>query len=228
MISDLGSYSVDRFIPFTAESYFRLFARQNEVFGPLQFVLAALGAVAAVLAVRGKGRAVALLLAIAFAVVAVTFHFRLYAELTPVGTIFGWVFLAQAGLLLVWAMVHRVEVKPARGMVSVFGLALVLGGIIFYPLLARLTQHGWASAEIFGAAPDPTVAAALGVMLIIAQPRWLLVLFPLPLLWCAVSSATLHAIEAPFAWTLPSLALLALVGAVLKCRGVAGNMVGPH
>lgn len=217
MISDLGSYSVDRFIPFTAESYFRLFARQNETLGPFQFVLVALGVVAAVLAYRGNARAASVLLAIAFATVAVTFHFRLYAELTPVGTIFGWIFLGQAGLLLTWALCPQNDSTPRHGPSSVFGLALASAGIL-YPLIARVTQQGWAGAEVFAAGPDPTVMVALGILLLAAKPRWLLVLFPLPLLWCAVSGATLHAIEAPFAGTLPVVGLLALAGGTVKGR----------
>ena len=74
---------------------------------------------------------------------------------------------------------------------------------------------------MFGLAPDPTVLATLGVLLLL-PPRaarggaarrptthgWL---WPLPLLWCGVTGTTLATMHAADALVLPAAALVALV-----------------
>ncbi len=218
MIEDLGSYSIERFISFMPESYFRLFERQTEALWPAQILLIALGIAAIVLACRGKGRVVAVLLASGITLMAYSFQFRLYAELTPVGRYFGWAFLVQGLLILTWGFLHRFEGRPRLSASAWIGLALAGFSIAVYPLLSLVAGRGWTGAEVFGAAPDPTVGATLGILLILARPLWLLALLPIPLLWCVVSGATVHALAAPLAWTLPVIGLTALVGAVLKTK----------
>jgi hypothetical protein len=60
--------------------------------------------------------------------------------------------------------------------------------------------------EIFGLAPDPTVAATLGALLTMRRVSW--TLFAIPLLWCAVTGATLWAMNAPDALIMPAIAVL--------------------
>lgn len=221
MIEDWGSYTLDRFIPFLAESYFRLFERQNAALWPLPLLLALLGLAVVVLARRASGRPAALiLLAAVFATVAVAFHFRLYAELTPVGHVFGWAFLVQAGLLLAFGLRGHADPQPPGSPPLAFkswiGRALAFLGVAVYPWLAPWTGRGWRGAELFGTAPDPTVCVALGAILMAARPRWLWALLPIPLLWCAVNGATLHVLEAPLALIMPAVGAIALAGAFFK------------
>ncbi len=216
MIDELTSYSVGNFIPFLPASYFRLFERQFEALWPLHPALLALGVAAMVLAVLGKGRAVAVILAAAMATAAVTFHFRLYAELTSVGRVFGWAFLAQGILLLVWGFVGRFDGKPRLDAAAWIGMALAVFGVAIYPLLALVSGRQLAGAEYFALAPDPTVCATLGVLLIIARPLWLLLLLPVPLLWCVVSGATLKALEAQLAMLLPVIPGIAFLSFLAK------------
>jgi hypothetical protein len=211
VIDELRTYSVGNFIPFLPASYFRLFERQFEALWPLHPALLALGAAAIFLAVLGRGRVVAVILAAAVATAAVTFHFRLYAELTPVGRVFGWAFLAQGIFLLVWGFISRFDSRPPLDVTAWIGMALAVLGVAFYPPIALLSGRKLAGAEYFALAPDPTVCATIGILLIIARPLWLLLLLPLPLLWCVVSGATLKALEAPFAMLLPIIAAIALL-----------------
>jgi hypothetical protein len=69
----------------------------------------------------------------------------------------------------------------------------------------------WTQAEVFGMAPDPTALGTLGFALLAPTPRrrWLLLI--IPLLWCAISGATLWTMGAPDALILPAAGLLALV-----------------
>ena len=51
-------------------------------------------------------------------------------------------------------------------------------------------------------APDPTAVATLGVLLLASgRGRWSLLV--VPVLWCAISGATLLAMKAPDFWILP-------------------------
>jgi hypothetical protein len=80
-------------------------------------------------------------------------------------------------------------------------------GLVAYPVLAPSSGRSWRQAEIFGLAPDPTVAATLGALLFWRAP-W--PLWVIPLLWCAASSATLVELHAAPAWLPAAAALLAL------------------
>jgi hypothetical protein len=74
----------------------------------------------------------------------------------------------------------------------------------------------WNQAEVFGMMPDPTALGTLGFALLLSTPRrrWLLVV--IPLLWCAISGATLWTMGAPDALVLPAAGLLALCIAPLR------------
>jgi hypothetical protein len=87
--------------------------------------------------------------------------------------------------------------------------------LLVYPLLAPLGGRAWAGAELFGLAPDPTVALTLAA-LVLWRSRW--PLWILPLLWCALSTATLLELRSGQACLLPLLAALALGARLLAAR----------
>ena len=78
-----------------------------------------------------------------------------------------------------------------------------------------------AQAELFGAAPDPTVVATLGVLLMAHRVPWALMV--VPLLWCAITGATLWTMAAPDAWVTPVAALGALGLAVYRLSSARGQ-----
>jgi xanthine/uracil permease len=221
LIDDPGSYAIGDFIPFTAEVYLRLFERQNEALWPAHLLAMPMGVAALALAWRGWGRGLALVLAIVWAWVAVMFHLRLYTELTWAAQYFGGAFLVQAVLLFGCGVfgsqnLNREARDQRRGGPVVTGLALAVIGLAMFPLLAPVTGRNWSGAEWFAIAPDPTVLATLGLLLVAARPVWLLVLLPVPLLWCALSGAVLWELEQPLAWVMPAAAGVAVAGAVWK------------
>ena len=88
-------------------------------------------------------------------------------------------------------------------------------------MLAPLQGRGWASSEVFGIAPDPTVIATLGLLLL-ARGRLLPLLLPIPVLWCLLSGITLRAMGEPQAWVLhAALTLTAAAGiwTIIRQRG---------
>lgn len=216
MIDEISSYSVRNFISFLDEVYFRLFERQFEAWWPAHLLMLAVGVAILVLAWFGKTRWIAVLLGLALAASAVTFHFQLYAELTPVGRVFGWAFLAQVPLLLVWGFVTESGERFRPTVPSITGAVIAVFALAAYPALILFTERDAKGSEMFGMAPDPTVAFVLGILLMCARPVWLLLLFPVPLVWAFVSGATLDVFEVPFAPVLPAIAGIALVAGIWK------------
>jgi hypothetical protein len=107
--------------------------------------------------------------------------------------------------------------RGPRDAAGVLGIALFILALALYPMLAPLLGRGWRQAEIFGIAPDPTVLATLGLLLLAeGPPRW--GLLAAPLLWCLVSGATLWAMGSPEAWVLLPAALLALGSSAARGR----------
>ncbi|QTN33631.1 hypothetical protein HZ994_15375 [Akkermansiaceae bacterium] len=216
MNGGLGSYSVSHFIPFTDEVYFRLFERQSEAWWPAHLLMLAMGAASIVLACLGTMRPLSVLLALTFAACGITFHLKLYAELTPVGTIFGRAFLLQAALIVIWGFATRSRDVFRPSVHAISGVVIAVSGIVLFPILSLLAGRGWAGAECFGMAPDPTVCLLLGIVLLCARPAWLLLLLPIPLLWAVTTGATLDALGAPFARCLPFIAAGSVVIAIWK------------
>jgi len=216
MIEDLGSYSVGNFISFGDEVYFRLFERHFEKWWPLHPLMLALGAAILVLSWLGKTRAVAIGLAAALAFCAVTFHFRLYAELTPVGKFFGWAFLLQSALILLWGFTSKPIGKLRPAVPTIMGAGLAFSGLAIYPFLALGAERKMSGAEYFGMSPDPTICLTLGILLMCARPLWFLPLLPIPLLWAAATGGTLDALVASFAMALPVVASVTVAAAIWK------------
>jgi hypothetical protein len=91
---------------------------------------------------------------------------------------------------------------------SLAGTAIVVFALFIQPLFAPLLGRPWMQMELFGLAPDPTVAATLGVLLTMRRVPW--TLFVIPLLWCAVTGVTLWAMDAADALIMPAIAALTI------------------
>lgn len=94
----------------------------------------------------------------------------------------------------------------------------MLLAVLAYPLLAPLAGRGWAQLELFAVTADPTVIGTLGLLLLAANGAfWSLLV--IPLLWCALSGATLWTMGAPEAMLPACAGLLAiLLAAGRRCR----------
>ena len=98
------------------------------------------------------------------------------------------------------------------------GIAILVFGLLLYPLTAPLAGRPWAQAELFGVTADPTAAATLGFLLATRAP-WFL--WPVPVAWSLFSGATHRAMEAPDGWLLPGLALLTVVARAISRRAAS-------
>ena len=118
---------------------------------------------------------------------------------------------ALEALLLVWVgfIRDRLRFRPGLDLAGKAGLCIFLFALAVHPLIGPFTGRPWLQSELFGVAPDPTAIATLGVLVAASRPHWELLV--IPLLWCAISGATLWTMQSPDALVVPVVAVLVLV-----------------
>jgi len=205
------TYSLQDLLLFSPRTYYRLFELYNLENWPLQWIALGLGiAVLLLWRLGGKraGLALGSLLALSWLWIAWAYHWQQYASINWAANYFAVAWLFQAVIML-WAAVRGdFELTPTYRLHQGISLLLLLLAMI-YPLLAVLQGRSWAQAEMFGMMPDPTALATLAILLRadIRRVKWL---FPLPILWCLISGATLWTMQSPEFMLLPIAALMAV------------------
>ena len=193
------SYSLSDLLLFSPRTYYRMLERYNEAVWPAQLLTLALGIGILVLLRRPsprQGRIIAGILALLWVWVAWAFLLSRYATINWAIRYVAPLFVLEALLLVWWGVLggklsFAVQTR-ARPKV---GAALFILGLLLYPALATIFGRPWQQAEVFGIAPDPTVIATVGLLLLTSSRfRW--GLLPVPLIWCAVTGATLWAMNA--------------------------------
>jgi len=195
VIDDWLSYRLEDFIPFTPEVYFRLIERVNEAWWPVQFVAIALGLATLILAVRGNPRWALALLAPAWIFSGIVFHLQHYAEINVAATWFGYMFIAQAALLLVLAVAMGKpdrSSRPGRWRMSV-GATISVAGLLAWPLISPIRGDGWIQSEFFALHPDPTALATIGLIVLCLRGFKTGLAALIPIIWGAISILTLIA-----------------------------------
>jgi hypothetical protein len=209
-MSEWWTYGLSDFLLFSPRTYYRLFELYNEAVFPAQVVGVALGIALLVLLRRPgpfPGRLAGAILAAAWLWVAIAFHAMRYATINWAAVFFAAAFAVEAAGLAAALFTNFRMFR--RGAVGLGLIALAVA----YPLAAPLFGRPWTQAEFFGLAPDPTVVATLGALLLTrGWLRWALAVVPLA--WCAVGGATLWTMDARDAWLLP-LAGAVFIGAAL-------------
>ena len=216
-MSEWWTYTLSDFLLFSPRTYYRLVELYNAAIWPAQIVAVALGlAIPAILgrAASVRGRFIAAILAGCWIWVAIAFHASRYATINWAAVYFAWGFGLE-GALLIWTGVLRGQLAFDRPVDTAgrVGLWIFLFALLVEPLVGPVLGSGWRQIEIFGVTPDPTAVATLGLLLAAAgRGRW--ALFIVPVLWCAITGATLLAMKAPGAWIPPLAAVLAVSLAV--------------
>ena len=153
--------------------------------------------------------------------VAWAFHWQRFASINWAATWFAAAFALQGLGLGLAALGPAGRDTPPPRRAQQLGLALLLFALVLHPALGLLLGRPWQQAEVFGMAPDPTVLGTLGVLLFLPpraasgsgaafKPAAAWWLWPLPLLWSAVSGIMLATMQAADALVLPAAALVAL------------------
>ncbi len=217
-MSEWRTYSLSDFLLFSPHTYFRLFELYNRAIWPGQIAALALGVGMLALGFRGgswRGRAMAAILAACWLWVAWAYLLVRYDTINWAARYFAIGFVIEAALLI-WSGLIRDGLRQRRGLdgAALTGLGMVGIALFLWPMIGLLFGRPVVQAEVFGVAPDPTVVATLGILLAAERARWELLV--IPLLWCAISGATLWTMESPGAFLLPAAALTAIVVTVRK------------
>jgi hypothetical protein len=200
-MSEWWTYTAEDFLLFSPRAYWRMFELQNEAYWPLPVVTLGLGGIVTFLAARGGTHAIrwaAVILAVLWCFVAYTFLWQRYSSINWAIAYAAPAFALEALLLLAIGLRSGITTAP-RGIGSGIGYPLLVFATVGVPLLAPLHGRAQSSAEIFGIAPDPTVIATLG-FLIVLRGRRLRLLYPIPIFWCLLSGLTLNTMGETQAW----------------------------
>ena len=218
-MADWLSYTPSDFLLFSARTYYRLFELYNRAIWPAQLLALLLGlAIVWQLHRAGarQGVIVAAILSAGWLWTAWGYFLEQYDTINWAARYFAIGFAIEA-LLLVWlgTMRGRLLFQPYRDWISRAGLMLFLFALVVQPFIGPLVGRSWKQAEIFGVTPDPTVLATLGILLTVDKrlPWGLLII---PLIWCALSGATLWTMGSPDAWIMPGAAVGVLGLAVYR------------
>ena len=193
-MTEWWTYRLSSFLLFSPRIYWRLVESYNRDIWPAQAVALGAGIVLLWLAAvprYGGARIVAAILALAWSSVGWAFHWQRYATINWAATYFAVAFWVEALLLILLGVFRpgRPAPEPSRRQ-RILGLTLAVGGLLLYPLSSLPAGRPWAQAEVFGAMPEPTGLATLGLLLAGGRPhaKWLCVL---PVLSLALGMATL-------------------------------------
>jgi uncharacterized membrane protein len=224
-MTEWWTYRLSDFLMFSARTYRRLFELYNAEVWPAHLAAAVLGVVLLAAAWRRHppfAAATVGVLAVAWLWVAWAFHLQRYATINTAAPWFAAAFGLEAALLGGCALAGvRWRESTAHGARGRIGLGLLAFAVLGLPLLGATLGRPWTQAEVVGIAPDPTALATLGALLLLrdgdaagSRGTWVgRLAWPLPILWCLISGATLWTMDAPEAPLLPLLAGLALVAA---------------
>jgi hypothetical protein len=198
-VGDWWSYTLADFLLFSPRTYYRMLERYNAAVWPAQVLTSALGLGILILLRRPSarhGRIIAGILALLWVWVAWAFLLSRYADINWAMTYVAPLFVLEALLLVWWGVIGgklSFAVEPQAR--SRAGAALFMFALLLYPGLATISGRPWRQAEVFGIAPDPTAFATVGLLLLASsRVRW--ALLPVPLIWCAITAATLWAMSA--------------------------------
>ena len=225
-MSEWWTYSLSDFLLFSPRTYYRLF----ELLQTAILAAADRGARAG----RGdpgacccatcawRGRAIAAMLAACWLWVAWAYFLKRYQTINWAADYFAVGFAVEA-LLLVWIglLRDRLRFRPSRDFIDLAGLCIFLFALFVHPLIGPLAGRPWLQVELFGVAPDPTVVATLGVLVAAQRTHWELLV--IPLLWCAISGATLWTMQSPDALVVAAVAALTFVLAAWKTLTASRN-----
>jgi hypothetical protein len=208
-------------LPFTREEFLDLFEAYNEAVWPAQPVAFGLGLAVLVLLLLGEDRhqrLIAALLGVMWAWTAAAYHWLFFTEINAAAIAFGFLFMIQAGLFLVFASRSKpaFRFRLAAGVPTVVGAALIGYALAIYPLIDLLTLN-WPRTPAFGISPCPLTLFTLGLLLL-ADPRPPLRLWIVPLTWSLIGGSAAFLLGLPQDWLLLAAGPIALLAAYFPSR----------
>lgn len=179
--------------PFTAEQFFDVFRRYNEAVWPAQIGLVTIGLFTAFAAWRANmrpswrwARVAIVLLAVLWLWSGIVYFKMFFASITPAGEIFGSLFIAEAGLLLLSAWQNDTTFERTSRANFVVAACIIGYALLLYPILGVVLGQHYPATPTFGA-PCPIVIFTFGVFCFLPAniPRFAIAI---PVLWALLGS----------------------------------------
>lgn len=240
------TYRLSDFLMYSPQTWARLVELYNLAVWPMHLPAMATGLTCLAVARAARqspgrhGQVLMALLAPCWAWVGWAFHHERQSSIDLAANAYGIAFGVQALLLTVVAVRARspvcaglagvrtrVSPRPAR-LRRGAGLALLTLGVLAWPAAMALTDRPWSQVAVFGLMPDPTVVATLGALLLLPGRLQTLLLWPIPIIWCAIAGATAWTLGNPAAWVMPACALGALCIATSTTYVVSSGRTEPQ
>jgi hypothetical protein len=174
--------------PFSPEEFFEVFTLYNQAVWPAQVFFLLLAVAATGLALKGRGwagRTVFSILGVLWLWMGVAYHWMFFTRVNTAAWAFGALFVAQ-GLLLFWFGLRgdRARFAPGGDLFTWAGGALILYGLVLYPLLGMALGHRYPAQPTFGL-PCPTTIFTVGILLW-ARPKVPWALLVVPAVWSVI------------------------------------------
>lgn len=209
-----GTYRLDDFLLFSDEVYWRLFEVHNIAYWPV-IPLAASGSILLAYLLHSRKerqlRATVVLSATAWFFVSWAFFWESYATINWAAVYVLPIFALEGILLLCLSARQRLWTLKPQTISGTVGTALLLYGLVFYPLQGLAAGRPAAALQLFGLAPDPTALATLGLLFMVGSGWLAQICLIAPIVWCLLSATTLYALGSWEAWPLTAAAIVSLI-----------------
>ncbi len=206
-------------LPYTTEVWFAALAEYHATWFPGPVLMALAAVPAFVTALRGGpagGRAAFWFLAASWIWVGAVHQILHMANLNFMAPVYGGAWIAGGVLFAAYAgFVRDTRLRFAGDARGQAALALVVLGLIVYPLASLALGYGWRSVPLAGAAPDPTAILTAGMILALRRPP--LWLFVPPSFWAVVAGVSAYLLHSPLFYAVPAAVAVAL-GLAVRAR----------
>jgi len=198
-------------VPFSVESWIGLVGHYNQSYWPSNFAVVPL--VGALLwfagqPSRSRRSMVAWLLCFCWLWCGVVFHQEYFSTLTWVAEYYGWLFILQAVLLVLWTIFRPRTVNPAVAMTASVSIAMMVFALLGLPLLQLSAGHHLSQLGWFALTPDSTALMTIGLLGYSGALRYSLVV--IPVIWGIIVFANSWPLE-----YMPGMTILPVIIAAL-------------
>ncbi len=182
-------YSLQDLLLFSSKVYFRSLILYNAKLWPAQIL--ALFAGLSLLWVcykqpRYASYLIGTLLALAWTISGTLFHLSHFQEINWLAIAYGWMFIVQGFLILIWCISQPEKFHPLNGGPKepwnkwfLFGNLVILLAVCAFPFITLLDGQPLQGAQLFALFPAPTILATLGVAYCLAKLPLMLLVIPL-------------------------------------------------
>ena len=173
-------------LPFTVEQFLGVFSSYNQTVWPLQIMLNLMAIAAIVLAITRltySAKSISMILGILWVWTGLIYHVAFFTKINPAAYGFGALCIIQGALFFWLATREKIQYLATMSWRGVLGGAIILYGLLVYPILGYAFGHAFPNNPTFGA-PCPTTIFTFGILLWSAGvPRYALII---PTLWSII------------------------------------------